>query len=228
MWRRPQRPNSRPGDWTCPECKANVFASKTHCFRCNAPKPTEARSVLRPPSSCRARERAAVWPTSAPSAPSAPLFSHAAVPPPHQGGGRGGGRGHDSGEREWKRKRPNPEKEGIDPMDPTGRGGRWSQGIAIEGETMACCGPRLPAGPAGSRLRLASSRSIAVRAPCMPSSARPLALQADSTASGPLFQQRPYPAPGAVLAKMRKNPPKEEAAPVPEGQQGPTARPSGR
>ena len=29
----------RPGDWTCPNCSANVFASKTACFRCQTPKP---------------------------------------------------------------------------------------------------------------------------------------------------------------------------------------------
>ena len=31
--------NARPGDWTCPSCSANVFASKTECFRCRTPKP---------------------------------------------------------------------------------------------------------------------------------------------------------------------------------------------
>ena len=31
--------NARPGDWTCPSCHANVFASKTECFRCQTPKP---------------------------------------------------------------------------------------------------------------------------------------------------------------------------------------------
>ena len=29
----------RPGDWTCPSCGANVFASKLACFRCSTPKP---------------------------------------------------------------------------------------------------------------------------------------------------------------------------------------------
>lgn len=29
----------RPGDWTCPGCGANVFASKMNCFRCQTPKP---------------------------------------------------------------------------------------------------------------------------------------------------------------------------------------------
>jgi len=24
----------RPGDWTCPQCGANVFASKSSCFKC--------------------------------------------------------------------------------------------------------------------------------------------------------------------------------------------------
>ena len=30
----------KPGDWTCPACSANVFASKTSCFRCGEPKPS--------------------------------------------------------------------------------------------------------------------------------------------------------------------------------------------
>ena len=29
----------RPGDWECPACGANVFASKMACYRCQAPKP---------------------------------------------------------------------------------------------------------------------------------------------------------------------------------------------
>ena len=29
----------RPGDWTCPNCGANVFASKNNCFRCQTPRP---------------------------------------------------------------------------------------------------------------------------------------------------------------------------------------------
>ena len=29
----------RPGDWTCPSCGANVFASKNSCYRCQTPKP---------------------------------------------------------------------------------------------------------------------------------------------------------------------------------------------
>jgi tRNA pseudouridine13 synthase len=32
-------PPARPGDWTCPSCGANVFASKSSCFKCRAPKP---------------------------------------------------------------------------------------------------------------------------------------------------------------------------------------------
>jgi len=61
------------------------------------------------------------------------------------------------------RRRRREEDDTVDPLDPTGRGGRWSQGLAIDGERMA-----------------------------------------DSTASGPLFQQRPYPAPGKILAKKKK------------------------
>ena len=29
----------KPGDWTCVECGANVFARKRECFRCGALKP---------------------------------------------------------------------------------------------------------------------------------------------------------------------------------------------
>ena len=29
----------RPGDWTCPRCSANVFASKSACYKCGEPKP---------------------------------------------------------------------------------------------------------------------------------------------------------------------------------------------
>lgn len=29
----------KPGDWTCPECGANVFARKENCFRCGCGKP---------------------------------------------------------------------------------------------------------------------------------------------------------------------------------------------
>ena len=31
--------NRRDGDWTCPSCNANCFASKTECFRCDTPNP---------------------------------------------------------------------------------------------------------------------------------------------------------------------------------------------
>ena len=34
---------SRPGDWRCPECGANVFASKNECFKCGAKKPAGGR-----------------------------------------------------------------------------------------------------------------------------------------------------------------------------------------
>ena len=37
--------NVRPGDWTCPSCQANCFASKTECFRCNTPKPMGGEGV---------------------------------------------------------------------------------------------------------------------------------------------------------------------------------------
>mmetsp|Transcript_1896 Transcript_1896/g.5566 ORF Transcript_1896/g.5566 Transcript_1896/m.5566 type:complete len:153 (+) Transcript_1896:88-546(+) len=31
---------TRPGDWECPSCRANVFASKDACFKCGEPKPS--------------------------------------------------------------------------------------------------------------------------------------------------------------------------------------------
>ena len=37
--RQERRPASRPGDWECPKCGANVFASKLACFKCRTPKP---------------------------------------------------------------------------------------------------------------------------------------------------------------------------------------------
>jgi len=33
----------RPGDWACPGCGANVFASKSECFKCGEPKPRGGR-----------------------------------------------------------------------------------------------------------------------------------------------------------------------------------------
>ena len=30
---------ARPGDWPCPNCNANCFASRTECFKCGTPKP---------------------------------------------------------------------------------------------------------------------------------------------------------------------------------------------
>ena len=32
-------PPPRDGDWTCPKCNANVFASKSECFRCQTARP---------------------------------------------------------------------------------------------------------------------------------------------------------------------------------------------
>lgn len=30
--------SGRPGDWTCPQCNVNVYASKPACFKCGTPK----------------------------------------------------------------------------------------------------------------------------------------------------------------------------------------------
>jgi len=31
------------GDWTCPACQSNVFASKSACFKCNTPRPAAVK-----------------------------------------------------------------------------------------------------------------------------------------------------------------------------------------
>jgi len=31
-------PPRREGDWTCPTCNANVYATRNACFRCSTPK----------------------------------------------------------------------------------------------------------------------------------------------------------------------------------------------
>ena len=38
--------SKRAGDWTCPSCKSNVFASKRECFLCQTPKPTDGEIAL--------------------------------------------------------------------------------------------------------------------------------------------------------------------------------------
>ena len=35
----------RKGDWICPKCKANVFASRANCFKCDTPNPNPTDSV---------------------------------------------------------------------------------------------------------------------------------------------------------------------------------------
>ena len=34
--------NAAAGEWLCPTCQANVFASRTECFKCQTPKPADA------------------------------------------------------------------------------------------------------------------------------------------------------------------------------------------
>ena len=43
----------RPGDWTCPKCRANVFASRSECFKCRTPKSSDGE----PPRDSRDRDR---------------------------------------------------------------------------------------------------------------------------------------------------------------------------
>mmetsp|Transcript_8982 Transcript_8982/g.25815 ORF Transcript_8982/g.25815 Transcript_8982/m.25815 type:complete len:253 (+) Transcript_8982:104-862(+) len=38
--------NYKPGDWECPECGQHNFASRTECFRCDAPVPENASQAL--------------------------------------------------------------------------------------------------------------------------------------------------------------------------------------
>ena len=42
-------PAPRPGDWTCPACNANVFASNQACFRCKAPRTPNVRVMGQEP-----------------------------------------------------------------------------------------------------------------------------------------------------------------------------------
>ena len=55
----------REGDWTCPRCRANVYASKNECFRCREPHPdgpgrvkreegagAKSRNIFDPPPVC--------------------------------------------------------------------------------------------------------------------------------------------------------------------------------
>jgi hypothetical protein len=43
----PKKSRKKRGDWSCPECNANVFASKTACYKCGCPK-TDDGTVLTP------------------------------------------------------------------------------------------------------------------------------------------------------------------------------------
>ena len=38
--------DTRPGDWTCPGCNANVFASKYECFKCRCSPPEQWNAAL--------------------------------------------------------------------------------------------------------------------------------------------------------------------------------------
>ena len=46
-WGKEQQESSmRPGDWICPDCQATCFASRSTCFKCKAPKPSEMGDKL--------------------------------------------------------------------------------------------------------------------------------------------------------------------------------------
>mmetsp|Transcript_94581 Transcript_94581/g.267733 ORF Transcript_94581/g.267733 Transcript_94581/m.267733 type:complete len:117 (+) Transcript_94581:97-447(+) len=48
---------SRPGDWECPKGCGMVFASKSECFKCGAPKPREGGGGDRRRDDSRGRGR---------------------------------------------------------------------------------------------------------------------------------------------------------------------------
>jgi hypothetical protein len=66
----------KPLDWTCPSCAANVFAAKTHCFKCNTPKPAVAAA---PDGAASGQASAAAESSAAPATAAAPA---AVAPPP--------------------------------------------------------------------------------------------------------------------------------------------------
>ena len=39
--------SKRKGDWSCPDCGANVFASKSECYRCGCARPAAAGARIR-------------------------------------------------------------------------------------------------------------------------------------------------------------------------------------
>eukprot|EP01046_Picozoa_sp_COSAG06_P087454 COSAG06_NODE_33951_length_482_cov_0.621410_1_plen_94_part_01 len=48
----------RDGDWSCPQCHSHCYASRSHCFRCAAPRPYAAA----PPAHTAAAAAAAAPP----------------------------------------------------------------------------------------------------------------------------------------------------------------------
>mmetsp|Transcript_17759 Transcript_17759/g.43062 ORF Transcript_17759/g.43062 Transcript_17759/m.43062 type:complete len:434 (+) Transcript_17759:119-1420(+) len=100
--RRP--PRVRPGDWVCPTCQVNVFASKSECFKCQAPKPENAAPAVAAPRlddwicpNCQASVFAS---KSACYKCSTPKGDNAVTAPRGEGrGGRGRGRGRGRGPR---------------------------------------------------------------------------------------------------------------------------------
>lgn len=47
----------RPGDWECPKCGMNVFASKFQCFKCGTDKPRDSGRNRRRDSRSRSDSR---------------------------------------------------------------------------------------------------------------------------------------------------------------------------
>jgi hypothetical protein len=65
------------GDWTCPKCKSNVFASKSTCFRCREPRPKVEKAATAAAAAAKAAAKAAAAEeeSSSPPAPSAELLA---------------------------------------------------------------------------------------------------------------------------------------------------------
>ena len=83
----------RPGDWTCPGCGSNVFASKSECFKCGAPKPpmqdacsaASAAHAGGTTGAGRSHCNTPSWMMAAPAATAAPAHRPAELPRPPSG-----------------------------------------------------------------------------------------------------------------------------------------------
>ena len=83
----------RPGDWPCPSCGVNCYATRTECFRCKTPKPAAADPAA-----------AAQWPHQTGAAQWGPPAGVGATAGGGGGGYGGGGQwgaGYGGGASQW-------------------------------------------------------------------------------------------------------------------------------